>query len=864
MRWWNRWLHWRRRHQLEQDLAEDLRIHQEMIEDELLGQGRSADEARWEARRRVGNVASTLEQGRAAWNWVWLDSLAQDLRYAWRGLSSSKLFTATAVLTLGVGLGLNTLLFTVFNAYVLRPFAVKDSGELHMLRRTAPSGGSWEFSLREFGDLRRRSDVLSDVAALTYTNVPGTPRYSVLIVSGNYFEMLGRPAQLGRTFTDDLAGPDSDPYLVLSHTAWVTKFGQDPNIVGHKVMLHGAPFEVIGVMPEDYAGTESAAPDFWAPFTMTHRLLGSSVDPFTPAQPRPFRLLVRLRGSVDPVRAEEAITPYVQSASGGIYEDPRSVRAKLEARSSPVALSPQLLILFAPVFVSFGLVLVAACANVANMLLARMTKRQREIGVRLSLGASRGRMVRQLLVESLLIALLAGVAGMAVSQLGLVFGERLVLATLGPEFAPLVRLHSLEADYRVVGFVLAAAVAVTILFGLLPALQASRLNLTQALRGEFGSTWRPSRLRNAMVINQVTVCTVLLILSGVLYRNTINFRARETGIRVQDVMEVEVRQAKTREEIARQFPAAAVVARPPLHSPAFETMVTPAGAPAAMPVRFNYTSPEYFDVLGIPIVKGRRFTRQEAEAGAAVAVVSQATARKFWPEGEALGKTIRFQRVQRPFIGNVDDFAEAIVVGVAKDVISGWTWEGDDPTLLYLPINAASRHARVLLVRSSPEALRRAIETGWPEVPVQIVPLREWLAIQTYPLMMASWVGTLLGVIALLLTVSGMYGVMAYLVSQRQKEIGIRIALGAPAAEMLRMVLRQSLRLTALGLGLGLVMALGAAHLLVANVQMNVRAWDPIAYWLGCALVAVAALAAAWPPAWRASRVDPMTTLRMD
>lgn len=864
MRWWNRWLLWRRRDQLEQDLAEDIRLHQEMLEQQLLAEGRNAEDARWEARRRFGSVAATLEQSRAEWSWAWLDSVAQDLRYAWRGLSTSKLFTATAVLTLGIGLGLNTVLFTLFNAYVLRPFAVRNSGELHQLRRTAQAGGSWEFSVREFSELRRRHDVVSDVAALAYSFLPGPQTYFVVMVSGNYFQMLGRAAALGRTFTDDLAGPGSDPHLVLSHSAWVTKFGQDPNILGRKVMLQGAPFEVIGVMPEDYAGTESATPDFWVPFTMAHRLMEASPEPFAPEQPRQFRLLVRLRSDVSPAQAEDALTPYLRASAVGLYDDTRSVRAKLESRATPIALGPQLLAFFSPVFAAFALVLMAACANVANMLLARMTNRQREIGVRLSLGASRGRMVRQLLVESLLIALLAGVVGVAVSQLAVVFGERIFMASLGPEFAPLVRLHSLEMDYRVVTFVVAAALVITILFGLLPALQASRLNLVQALRGEFSNRVRPSKLRSAMVINQVTVCVVLLVLSGVLFRNVANFRTRDTGLRVKDVMEVTVTNERARQSIAREFPAAAAMAYPPLHSPRFETMVTPAGATATLPARFNFTSPEYFDVLEIPIVSGRRYTRQEAEVGAAVAVISQATAHKFWPRGDALGKTIRFEPTKQPFIINIDEFTEAVVIGIAKDVISGWTWDGDDPTLVYLPITAASKQARVLMLRGSLEPLRRALETGWPEVPAQVVPLKEWLAIQTYPLMVASWVGTLLGVIALLLTISGMYGVMAYLVSQREKEIGIRIALGASAAEVLRMVLGQSARLTALGLVIGFTIALGVAHLMVARVQMNVRAWDPIAYGLGCALVAVASVAAAWPPAWRASRVDPMKALRMD
>ncbi len=866
------------RRRLERDLAEEMRLHRELLEDRLRGDGLTPAEARAAALRRFGNAAAALEQSRDQWGFVWLDSVLQDLRYAARALRRSKAFAVTAVLTLGVGLGLNTVLFTVFNAYVLRPFAVRDPYSLYEIGWTAKKIRNRSFSLREFRQLRERSDLFSDVHAVSYTLIPvQSHSLTGMLVSGNYFSMLGAGTLLGRPILpEDDAAPGAGPVVVISHEAWKAAFGQDPQILGRKLVLNGHPFEVIGVARPGFSGLRESPLDFWVPLSM-FRELKPGQDLFGPAEPAHLVVVGRLRPDVATEQAAAALTGFMRQNASRLQEKPENLRASFYPRSSPVALTPELVKAFSPVFAAFVLVMIAACANVSNLMLARAAGRQREIGVRLSLGAGRARLVRQLLTESLLIAILAGLTGIALAQSTLELGQRLFFATLPSEFAKVVRLVPLALDYRVFLFVLAAATAATLLFGLVPSLQATRTVLVGALRGEFGGRLRASRLRDALVVSQVTVCLVLLVCAATLFRNSDTFQKRDVRLRVDGVVHVSTDDARIRRRAAEQLAAqpgvagVAAVYHAPLYGRLRQITVTPSGAAEVVAAGYNFVSPEYFRLLEVPILRGRGFAPEESAAEAPVAIVSESTARRFWPGQDPLGKTIRVENLDRRYVDRLPEFTQVQVIGIARDVISGWVGDGLDPTCLYFPTSLAGKHARDLLARGRPGdpgfalALRAALSGRWPDAGFQIVPLEQPLAVQIYPFTAAAWIGWLLGAVALVLTVSGMYGVMAYLVSQRTKEVGIRIALGATPTMVLRLVMRHSVKLTCAGLAVGLALSLAASRLLIAAVELlKMVLWDPVAVVASLALVAAAALLAAYFPSRRASCLDPVSTLRFE
>ena len=804
--------------------------------------------------------------------------MVQDLRYAVRTLRRSKAFAATTVLTLGVGLGLNTVLFTLFNAYVLRPFAVRDPHSLYEVGWGTKDGGSRFFSWQEYEEFRQRKDVFSQTLAESYcfVRLETHPLFG-LLVSGNYFQTLGVNTLLGRPLLEEEArAPGANPVVVISHAAWKMVFGEDPQIVGRKLILNGHPFEVIGVTRPEFTGLAERPPDFWAPVTM-FRELKNGENLFGPEQPRHLMVVGRLGHDLTVQQAAEALTPLARrSASRGAH-DLTDFKVSLRSRATPIAYTPKMVPVFSPIFAAFVLVLLAACANVSNMMLARATTRQREIGVRLSLGAGRWRLIRQLLTESLLLAVAAGATGMGIAHLTVDLGQKLFFSTVPAEFAKAVRLVPLTLDYRVFFFVMAAAGVATVAFGLLPSLQATRIGLVQALRGEFGARVSASRLRDALVISQVTVSLVLLVSAAILFRNSRTFQSRDVGLQVRDVVHVESNDGAlwklARERLAAEPGVAEMAAmwRVPLYGRLREIAVTPSGAVEKTTAVYNFVSPEYFHLFGVSVLRGRGFTADEAGSEASVAIVSEETARRFWPGEEALGKSLRIERASRRFQDELPEFSQVQVIGIAKDVSSGWVFDGIDRAILYLPTHPNAKHGTELLVRgrgtssATVATVRTLLSRHWPQAPWAVIPMKDVLAVQIYPFRAASWVGSLLGAVALLLTVLGMYGVMAYLAGQRTKEIGIRIALGATPAMVLRLVLRHSVRLIAAGLAAGLALSLGATKLLVSVIEIpNILFWDTGAAAAGLGLVTAAALLAAFFPSHRASRVDPMSTLRAD
>lgn len=857
MRFWKKICALWGRRQNEANLAEEIRIHRQMAADAGL------DAAAF------GSEAYFLEESRAVWQFGWLESLGQDIRYAVRGLRRSPLFALTVIGTIGIALGLNTALFTVFDAYVLRPIAVRDPYSLYAVSWMSRK---WHYRLnwRSYQQLQRQSSAFSNVAASELVYGPLDGRFGVgQMVTGNYFPMLQPAASAGRLIVpEDAAAPGTGAVLVLSYHAWKNWYGGSPEVLGRKVLLRGQPFEIVGVAGPLFTGNSANLVDFWIPLTMDP-LVWDGASLFGPAQPERLELLARLKPGASQAAARAELWAWARAATAGLPADQGATGVRMESQATNIHLTPQVLAVFTPVWLSFALVLTAACANVSNMMLARALARQREIGIRVSLGAGRARLVRQLLTESVLLATPAALAGFAISEAAIRFAQWLMFATLPAAFAKIVRVPALEPDARVFGFILAASLAATLLFGLVPAVQGTRLNPGRA-------SHRPLRLRNVLVAAQATVCCLLLISSFVMLRSEQRVTAIDIGMRTRGVFDVQTaakHRAAAVERLAGQpgIEAVAGAWRAPLYGALRNVAVIPEGSRDEVLAGYDFVSPQYFDVLRIPIVEGRAFSEEEAHSSAAVAVISQATARRFWPGRPALGQTLAIPSVRQEDAGStrLPQFHAARVIGIARDAASGFVGDGLDRTCLYFPTtrSAANNESVLVAVRGDNSAGRRLVETTVnevaPDAAEQVNPLDDVLATMIYPFRVILWIGSFLAGLALLLTVSGIYGVMSFAVTQRSREIGIRMALGANGPAVVRMVVAQSMRMAGIGALVGGGLALAVAPVFAHQVEV-VQPYDMLAYLAGVGMVCAASLGAAAVPSRRAVRIDPVTTLRCD
>jgi predicted permease len=497
------------------------------------------------------------------------------------------------------------------------------------------------------------------------------------------------------------------------------------------------------------------------------------------------------------------------------------------------------------------------------MMLARAMARQREIGIRLTLGAVRARLIRQLLTESILLSVPAAILGFAASQITIEAALRGMFATIPRDMLELIRDVPLPLDWRVFGFMMLAALTSAFLFGLAPAIQATRGGLMIAAQGEFSSDVRPVRIRNGLVIAQITVCTLLLIACGALVRTTARVGAFDIGFHTRRVIAINIAESgRTRVLEAlgsdRRLDGIAAASSVPLGG-LLPSVTASAPNGAAINAAYNYVSPQYFSILGIPIIRGRDFAPPETVSGMPAAILSAAAARRLFAGADPLGQVVHI--TGKPA-------ADVQVIGVAEDVVTCCIAYGKDAALIYLPTTPATAQRSLLVrVRGDVEAERRRLDTELgarvPGTVDDIHSLDQYLAVSIYPFRAARLVGFAVGGLALLLTVSGIYGVLSYLVTQRTKEIGIRVALGATTGMVTGLVLKQSLRLAAIGIGLGVSLALVLSRLLGSKL-LFLRVFDPPAFSAGALLVALAAIAAGYVPSRRAARIDPIKTLRYD
>jgi predicted permease len=805
-----------------------------------------------------------------------LDSLWGDIRFAFRIFKRSPAVALTVIGTLAVALGLNATAYSFFNAYVVKPAAVRDPGTLYQASWENRGGFFHRFSWTEAEGFGRE---MAAVFPETYVSMPqlltridGRPAMGEL-VTGNYFSLLGVPAFRGRMLRpSDSEAPGREPVVVLSHAAWMRLFRGDPAAVGRQLQIRGAYVEIVGIAPEGFVGLDLLPRDFWAPLTMLPALEdGPSL--FGPEQPQRLEVVGRLGATQTEASARAAVLAWAQRTTASSPPETQAVVAILEPAATPIALSFNVLLAFMPLMVAFGLVLLTAAANLAGLMLSRATVRQREIAIRLSLGASRSRIVRQLLVEGLLLALVASLAGFALGRITLDAGIRAVYATLPPVVADYIRLLPVVPDARVLAALIAAGIVTAVLFGALPALHATRHAGTIASHGATPDG-RTSRLRHGLVVAQITVSALLIVTCGVLLRGSVRMATTDLGLQTRDVIEVRTRNQSNETALAmlRAHPLVRTVAAASTSTFAAGRLViaSDADAPSAALVRMpqKLVSPGYFDVYEIGLVSGRHFTEAEASGAAApVVILSEQAAATLWPGQNAVGRLIRLSPDSRVPDAYKPPSPVVEVVGVARTVFT--SWDEAMRATIYSPMSVVGSNLNMLVktrggnVSAAMRQIDADLSVAAPGIAQQIITAQDLVETRVYPFQAMSWAAGIIGGIALVLTISGIYGVLAYAVARRTKEIGIRMALGESPAGVVGLILRQSMRLCAIGLGIGLTLAVALSTALASTLVM-MDTFDVAAFSAGIVIVIAACLVAAFYPARRAAGVEPLVALRIE
>jgi len=859
------------RRAVDAELDEELHYHLAREVERNIAGGMSPAAARDAARRAIGNITVATERARDAWRWRLLEELGQDIAYAMRGFRRAPTFVVTVVATIGVGLGLLVTVFTLFDAYVLRPISARDPAALYEMSWHSRDRAWHAFTAEQYERLRTAALGFSQTFAFQnlVTRINGRPMVGQL-VTGNYFDVVGVPPAIGRTLgpSDDVA-PDNGRVIVLSYETWRGQFAGDSSVLGRRVLINGVPLTIVGVAAKGFGGLSSWPYQFWTPLTMAGPLSGWTRINTILKTSENTHIVGRLAPGVGPEQVAARMRAWLRVETANRASLERANDVMMEPRGTPIPLTPEILGVFGPIAIAFGLVMLIACANVANMMLARALARQREIGIRLALGAGRRRLVRQLLTESIVLSIPAGLVGLLVSRAAISLGTRAMFATVPPDYAPYLRAVDLSADLRVLAFVLGGAIVAAVAFGLVPALRATRPDVVRASRGDFDTPFRPSRLRNALIVAQITMSVLLLICAGVLLRAARGIDRLDPGIRTSDVVQVEVldrSRAKVLATLALEPGVRAVASA--MHYPLDGLLpglrVKAAGDSSAR-VSYNIVSRDYFSAIGLSIVRGRGFTEDEARGGAPVALVSEGAAASMWKGADPVGQTIS---VADAVGGRMASYRTATVLGVVSDAAPGWIGMNPRSPVVYYPepINA---NGSAILIRVAGDAatmrdrldrLMMAADSGSVQ---EIHTLSASLAVQSYPFRAAYWVASVVGVLALLLTVTGVYGVMGYVVAQRRREFGIRMALGASPVALVALVLRHAMRLAIVGFVVGGVFALGVSRGF-ASLLYGVDSYDPLGYALGAAVVLGACFVASYIPSRRAAAVDPVEALRAD
>jgi predicted permease len=871
---------------VDRDLDDELAFHIECETRKLMATGLSGADARQRALARFGPVPLAADQCRDERGISFFEPLARDVSFALRTLRRAPLVALTVVSTIALGLGVVAVAFTFFNAFFFQVDAVRNPDELFAVERPERPGSRSEipFTRLEYEELRRETDVFTDVAAFRPsfpTRIDGRAAVG-MFVSGNFFDMLGVAASRGRTLTPADDDGRGTAVVVLSHQGWENLFAADPAVVGRQLLVNGQPYEVAGVMPDGFRGLRQGPPHYWAPLAL--------VDQFRPGV-KPDRgwvdVVGRLRPGTSPDAAAAALTAWASAQPGRRKREggPDNGVVHVRLRESRGVLSKdraEAMLVFMPIFFAFGLILMIGCANVANLLLARGLSRHREIGVRLSLGATRGRIVRQLLTENLLLALVAAVLAFFVSRALLAGSLHMALSLLPPEFVEPTDSAELTVpagDWRVLAFLFGGALVSTVMFGLVPALHSTRLELVRAMRGEVTRDARPGRVRQVLIGTQVTASALLLVCAAVFLRSTYSAATADVGVRTGDTVVVGGISEPARPTMIhaiRDHPSTAAIAAS-WPQPTDSGLSTDASVgDTTLGVGCKLVSPEYFDLLGINVLRGRLFAPDERSPAAGVVVISDAVAQRFWPNGDALGQMLRLGGASG---GAADDEGAPqvparlfIVIGVVRDVHSALRLFDFGYSGIYLPTTPEqARTSLVLRVHGDPDTTRRTLLDALAKVDpaLAITTMKMMAGLDAAILGVVFWMAVILGSLALALTVSGLFGVLSYLVEQRRTEIGVRMALGATPRDIVTLVVSQSMRPIAIGVLVGGGLAAVTAAVLLSTpaaemIGTMVRPFDPLAYAASLGIIVATCLVAAFFPARRAAHIDPIATLRAD
>ncbi|PYT79765.1 MAG: hypothetical protein DMG40_15590 [Acidobacteria bacterium] len=865
---------WRRKTR-EAELNEEMRAHLEMATQARLAQGANPKEAESAARREFGNIGLLKEVTRDRWGGRFLENLTEDVWYGLRMLRKNPGFAATAILTLALGIGANTAIFSVVNTVLLRPLPYKDADRLVTVwGYNRARGYDTDFvSPLDFADWRSQNHVFEGMAASTdvqYTLTgEGEPRAIIAYAfSADYFHVLGTAPLLGRTFLPEQEQPGKNHVAVLSYACWQKRFGGDRDAVGKNILLDGAPYTVIGVMPPGFQYPSFT--ELWTPLTVSREA----------AQDREYRYLrvmARLKPGVTIQQAHSEMNSIARRLAQEYpktnkYEDTTTLVSLRDMISGDIR--PALLVLLCAV----GFVLFIACANVANLLLARATGRQKEVAVRSALGAGRWRLVRQFLTESLLLGLAGGAVGLALAS----WGTKVLL----PMFPPTVfnvdipHIDNIPMDGWVLAFALAVSLVTSVFFGLAPALHAST-NASEPLkesgRGLAGGA-EGRRLRSALVVAEVAISLVLLTAAGLTLQSFVHLAGSNLGFHADHVLTMRVfapsykyktdaqliafsRQALSGIRALPGVQAAGTVTFLPLsgwqgnRGVALKGQSTPENQLAV----WNSVTPDYFRAMEIPLIEGRLFEERDDEHAPPVAVLSENLAHRLMPNADLLGKWVDVEGLEKPVevVGVVGDVKQ---LGPASQTIAG----------IYLPFSQVPAPIICFAIRANqdPSSVAKAAQQAiWAVDKDQavgfVMNMNQLTSEVVAPERILMLVLGLFGGMALLMAVIGVYGVIANSVAQRTNEIGVRMALGARSGDVLKLVMSQGLPLVLLGVAFGLAGTFGLMRF-VSSLLYGVRATDPVTMAGAAFALAASALLACYLPARRASRIDPLVALRYE
>jgi predicted permease len=881
------------------DIEEEIRAHLEMEERENLEAGMLPEEAYYAALRRFGNVPLTQERSRAMWTWTSLEALGQDFRYGVRMLRKDLGFTAVAVLTLALGIGANTAIFSLGNVFMFRPLPVKDAERLTVVAVQYHSDDDpGQLSYLDYQDFRKQSDVFTGMTfydlSLSGISYQGhANRIIMAYVPSNFFSMLGIQPVLGRLIAPGEGDePKTGPVVVLGHSYWMKRFGGDPSVIGRSVTLDGQVVTVIGVVPKEFNGPYNLVElDAYAPIGIHDTPAHSGF--YRDRGDTELRVLAALKPGVTTKQAEASLNVIAQRLAKAYPETNKGqiVRVIPERLARPEPAVESYMPLVTTIFlIMVGLVLLVACFNVANLQLARAASREKEIAVRAAMGAGRARLIRQMFTESLVLAVAGAVGGALVGSW--VIGGLEKLRPLGDLSLRL----AFTFDWRVFAYVAGIALLAGVVSGLAPALRASRTNLNETLReggrGLVGNS-RRHWLRNGLVVAQVAGSLIVLVAAGLFTRSLRNVEAVDLGYDPHHVLNMSLepslqgynqqqsesffRELLPRVKALPGVESASLAFSVPLGYYSDGTSLYPEGEtresadkrpPAA---GYNCVTPDYFTTLRMKILEGRAFTESDTSTSPLVAVVNEAMAKQLWPHQDAVGRRFRYKGAQGPLgsarQANPDSLVT--VVGVVQDArVQGLL---DAPgSFFYVPQTQNYKAVHVLQLRTSvpPQLLRapveavvRQLEPNLPTYDVMTMEQAVGGGNGYFLFKMGAGLATALGILGLILAVVGVYGVVSYGASQRQHEIGIRMALGAGSRGVLALIIRQAVILVGAGIGIGVLAALGVNRLLL-SLLVGVTSSDPLTLVTVCGLMLAVALLACYIPARRATKVDPLAALR--